>query len=47
MAQSKVKSRKQEKRLKARREGWDAIPTSDKTGRSGRYSFTKPGSNKK
>ncbi len=39
MALSKVKSKKQAARLKARIDGWNAI--TDKTG------FKKPGSNKK
>lgn len=47
MPYSKVKSKKQAKRLKARQDAWDKISSSDKTGKSGRYAYTKPGSNKK
>jgi hypothetical protein len=47
MANSKVKPTKQKERLQARKQAWDVIPLSEKTGKSGRYSFTKPGSNKK
>lgn len=34
-------------RLKARQDSWNLISASDKTGKSGRLSFVKPGSNKK
>lgn len=45
MPLAKVKSRKQQLRLKSRIEAWDKL--SNKTGKSGRYAWTKPGSNKK
>lgn len=48
MPLGKVKSSKQKLRLKARRDAWDNMPTDKKQGKkTGRYSFTKPGSNKK
>jgi hypothetical protein len=47
MALSKVKSNKQRLRLKARQNDWERIPLSDKIGKLGKPSFTKPGSNKK
>jgi hypothetical protein len=49
MAVSKVKSSKQAKRLLARRQAWEAIPTATKfSAKSGnRAIYTKPGSNKK
>lgn len=47
MPLSKVKHRKQQARLAARVAEWEIIKASDKTGKSGRLSFTKPGSNKK
>jgi hypothetical protein len=46
MAQSKVKHKKQQKRLQARQEGWSKI-SSPNSAKSGRPIFTKPGSNKK
>lgn len=45
MPLAKVKSKKQRRRLTDRIAAWDKVP--NKTGKSGRYSFIKPGSNKK
>lgn len=47
MPLSKVKSKKQKLRVKGRQDEWDKIPAADKVGKSGRYSFIRPGSNKK
>lgn len=49
MAVSKVKQTKQAKRLLARQQAWEAIPTSTKFSAKsgGRPAYTKPGSNKK
>lgn len=47
MKNSKVKSTKQALRLKARKDAWATIPASEKIGKSGRYAWTEPGSNKK
>lgn len=47
MPLAKVKQKKQQARLLARIQGWDKIPASDKTGKSGKPSFTRPGSNRK
>lgn len=45
--QSRVKSSKQRERLKGRIASWESIPAGDRVGKSGKPSFTKPGSNKK
>lgn len=44
---SKVKSTKQARRLAGRISAWEKISASDKVGKSGKYTFHKPGSNKK
>lgn len=44
---SKVKSKKQRIRLQSRQSAWAAMSAASKIGKSGRYSFTRPGSNKK
>lgn len=46
MKVAKVKSSKQRARLAGRIAEWEKISASDKTGKSGRLSFIKPGSNK-
>lgn len=47
MPLSKVKSSKQRARLLVRQQEWERIATSDKFGKSGKPTFTKPGSNRK
>lgn len=47
MALSKIKNKKQRARLKARQDEWDKIPADKKYGKSGKPTFSKPGSNKK
>lgn len=48
MALSKVKHAKQKARLAARRRDWEVMPNDRKlSNKSGKPSFTKPGSNKK
>lgn len=48
MPLSKVKSKKQASRLEARRAEWERMPTTSKvSAKSGKPSFTRPGSNRK
>jgi hypothetical protein len=47
MPLSKVKSTKQRARLNGRIDAWERMPATAKTGKSGKPSYTKPGSNKK
>lgn len=47
MPLSKVKSSKQKSRLQGRIEAWERMSSNAKTGKSGKFSYTKPGSNKK
>jgi len=47
MAPSKIKTRKQAKRLEIRIREWENISNDNKYGKSGKPTFTKPGSNRK
>ena len=47
MPLSKVKSSKQKARLQGRIDAWERMSSTSKTGKSGKPSYTKPGSNKK
>lgn len=47
MALSKIKSKNAARRLQARIDAWEKMSASQKTGKSGKPSFTKPGSNRR